>query len=82
MLGVVHDWHLSDQVRTRWKTLRDAFVKEQRKVAAGQAPRWRLYEKMAFLKTFIRGVDHEVSHSLFRVTCRIFKNSSESPEDT
>ncbi|GMS96414.1 hypothetical protein PENTCL1PPCAC_18589 [Pristionchus entomophagus] len=44
----------ADQVKTRWKTLRDKFKKEDKKVRSGESSNWMYYEAMEFLQPHLR----------------------------
>ncbi|KAF8375536.1 madf-9 [Pristionchus pacificus] len=44
----------AEQVKTRWKTLRDKFKKEDKKVRSGESSNWMYFEPMEFLQPHLR----------------------------
>ncbi|XP_063040695.1 transcription factor Adf-1-like [Engraulis encrasicolus] len=43
-----------EDCRRKWKSLRDQFIKEQRRTAMGNGRKWKFTEQMAFLTPFIQ----------------------------
>ncbi|GMT25378.1 hypothetical protein PFISCL1PPCAC_16675, partial [Pristionchus fissidentatus] len=51
-----------DQVKTRWKTLRDKFKKEDKKVRNGDSSSWPYYDAMEFIQPHLRDKSYMMQH--------------------